>query len=357
MDSLAQEARNRILILGHDTSTVMLRSAQLTLAGWNTVQAMDWIDALTAVRSHDIDLALLILHVDDMVAMDLPAVLRQVTQAAYLPILVLAQNAAEPYRCKFLDCGADDVLEDHVSAIELIAHARGQLRIKHLQDELANSRQALREALNREQALLAKTQQDNDQLRTLAATDPLTRTQNVRSFQDILEHEYRTAVRYQHPLSLLMLDIDHFKVVNDSYGHPTGDYVLKELAVILKQSVRDSDVVCRTGGEEFSIILPRANDAQAAQFAERVRRQVQEHLFSVYGQDLHVTISIGWSSFPVDSDVSDCQAMVYLADQALLNAKQNGRDRVTGVRDLDPVVLGRLRRQLQMTAQVQTIAG
>jgi two-component system cell cycle response regulator len=130
--------------------------------------------------------------------------------------------------------------------------------VKDLHDKLAASRLALQEALRRERKLLAKLRRDNAHLQALVTTDPLTHVQNRRSFRDILDHEFKMARRYNQPLGLLALDVDHFKVVNDSHGHPSGDYVLKELAVILTRSVRESDVVARTGGEEFCVLLPKA---------------------------------------------------------------------------------------------------
>jgi diguanylate cyclase len=146
-----------------------------------------------------------------------------------------------------------------------------------------------------------------------------------------------------------MLDVDHFKIVNDTHGHPSGDYVLKELAVILKNSVRDSDVVARTGGEEFSVILPKADREQAAQFAERIRCETSQREFDVYGKKIHVTISIGFATYPLDAEITDAEMLVYFADQALLHAKESGRDRVVPFGELDLVVRRRLRRQhLQM---------
>jgi diguanylate cyclase len=141
--------------------------------------------------------------------------------------------------------------------------------------------------------------------------------------------------------------VDHFKLVNDTYGHPSGDYVLKELAVVLQRSVRQSDVVARTGGEEFTIVLPKAGPRQAARFAERIRKEVRARKFEVYGQKPHVTVSIGLASYPADAEITDQEMLVYFADQALLAAKENGRDQVVTFRQMDPSVRRRLIRQLR----------
>jgi len=210
---------------------------------------------------------------------------------------------------------------------------------------LSASHEALQQALARERKLLTKLRRDNQQLQRLAATDALTHVQNLRSFQDILAHQFRTAKRYGRPLSLLLLDVDHFKRVNDIHGHPSGDYVLKELAVILTQSVRESDVVCRTGGEEFSMILPEADCPQAEALAERIRAVTCDRQFLVYGHTIRVTVSLGSATFPTDVEVTEPALLVFFADQALLCAKEAGRNRVFACRHLPPETRAHLRRQ------------
>jgi len=283
--------------------------------------------------------------VDEMVDTDLPNVLRNVSPADYLPVMIIAGDPAEEQHCRFLNSGADDVISEATSPAEMTARIRAMLRIKELHDQLSASRSELQRSLKRERRLLAKAKRDNDHLRALCTTDPLTHVQNVRSFRDIFAHEFKMAKRYDQHLSLLMLDVDHFKVVNDTHGHPSGDYVLKELAVILTRSVRESDVVARTGGEEFCLILPKADRRQAMRFAERVRKEVYRRRFIVYGQHIHVTVSLGLASFPDDAEITDPDHLIYCGDQALLMAKETGRDRAVAFRDLDPAVRLRLCRQ------------
>lgn len=334
-----------VLLMSSDPAIASQRGAQLALAGWQVIQAGESIEALAAVRSRHVDLALLHLPVDDVTAMDLPAVLREVSPSPYLPVIIVAESPAEQDRCRFLDCGADDILCTRTSADEMAARIRALLRVKELHDQLAASRAALEESLRRERKLMGKLRRENTQLQAIATTDALTHVQNRRSFQDLLGHEYRNARRYSQALSLLALDVDHFKVVNDTHGHPCGDYVLKEFAVILTQSVRESDVVARTGGEEFSILLPKAGRSQAEQFAERIRREVAQREFVVYGQRIHITTSIGSATYPADAEVTEPDMLAYLADQALLHAKETGRDRVAAVHQFDTAVRARLRRQ------------
>ena len=321
------------------------RCARLVLVGWEVVRVADEIEALSAVKSQRIDLAMLHISVDETLDTDMPNVLRKISSAAYLPVVILADIAAEQERCRFLDCGADEVIRADASPAEIASRIGALLRIKELHDQLADSRAALEQALHRERQLLGRLRRDNDRLRSLATTDPLTHVQNIRSFNDILDHEFKMAKRYEQSLSLLVIDVDHFKVVNDVHGHPSGDYVLKEMAVILKRVVRESDVVARTGGEEFTIVLPKADRRQARKFAERIRREVGSRKFAVYGRKIHITISIGSATYPADAEITDPDMLVYCADQALLSAKENGRDRVVAFSDLDMAVRVRLRRQ------------
>jgi len=338
-------AAHHVLLMSSEAPVASARAAQLALAGWQVVPAGEPLDALAAVRRCRVDLAVLHLPVGDAAAMDLPNVLRRVSPSPHLPVVILADSPPEQQRCRFLDSGADDIVCAGTSADELAARVRALLRIKELHDQLAASRVALAEALGRERKLLAKLRQENTHLQALVTTDPLTHVQNQRSFSDILAHEFRIARRYNQPLSLLALDVDHFKVVNDTHGHPCGDYVLKEFAVILKQSVRESDVVARTGGEEFSILLPQAGRQQAEQFAERIRREVCLRQFAVYAQTIHITTSIGSATYPADAEITEPDMLMYFADQALLAAKERGRDRVVAVHQLDMAVRARLRRQ------------
>jgi two-component system cell cycle response regulator len=317
----------RALVMDSDRARSAWNCARLTSAGWQTLQAADAAEALAAVNDGDVDVALLHLAADEAQATDLPRVLRLAAEVPHMPVVVLAPAPPEQTRCQFLDSGADEIVPDDISPVELAARLRALMRVKALQDQLHASREALSASLARERALLTQVRRDNAHLMTLCSTDPLTHLYNVRHFD---------SRRYRRHLSLLAFDLDHFKVVNDAHGHPSGDYVLKEFAVILRRCVRDSDVVARTGGEEFSIILPNAGRSQARRLAQRIRRTVSQRKFAVYGQSIHVTTSIGSASYPQDVEITSPHMLTYFADQALLRAKQLGRNRVASVDELDP---------------------
>jgi diguanylate cyclase (GGDEF)-like protein len=164
------------------------------------------------------------------------------------------------------------------------------------------------------------------ELQRLSSTDGLTGVHNHRHFQERLRDEFRRAQRYDDALSLILLDLDHFKAVNDQYGHAAGDGVLREVAGALQRGVRETDLVARYGGEEFAVLLPRTHLTGALTVAERVRRELRALRLGVEGT-LRVTASLGVSSFP-HRTVLTPEQLLLTADEALYRAKHEGRDRI-----------------------------
>lgn len=154
------------------------------------------------------------------------------------------------------------------------------------------------------------------QFEKMATTDHLTNLDNVRRFDEVLNHQMIAAATEGYPLSLLLIDVDHFKRINDTYGHPGGDCILKQLADILKQCSRDNDNVSRNGGEEFAYILPRCTPDDAIALADRLRHTVEQEAFELPdGRTIPITISIGVSSFP-DPSIDSTQ-LLHDADEGL----------------------------------------
>ncbi|PIU67461.1 MAG: hypothetical protein COS84_04590 [Armatimonadetes bacterium CG07_land_8_20_14_0_80_40_9] len=167
---------------------------------------------------------------------------------------------------------------------------------------------------------------DNARLYELAITDELTNLYIYRYFRQRLDNEIKRSRRYFFPLALIILDIDHFKRVNDTYGHQCGDFVLKELAKIIKEEVREVDISCRYGGEEFTVILPETDLEGASTLAERLRESVEEHSFLFKKQLLKITISLGVAE--LSPSLSGIEELINLADIALYQAKEGGRNKV-----------------------------
>jgi two-component system cell cycle response regulator len=180
---------------------------------------------------------------------------------------------------------------------------------------------ALEKAYDLENAVMGA-----EQMRHLAETDPLTNCFNRRALMEKLEQEMDRAARYATMLTGMMIDIDNFKQINDTYGHLVGDRVLKQLAALLKREQRSVDIVARDGGEEFVVLLPETTSTESRNFAERILRRVATHDFGEPGNPVRVTISIGIATFP-DERVTDGESLLRLADTHLYRAKTDGRNR------------------------------
>ena len=182
------------------------------------------------------------------------------------------------------------------------------------------------EEQKRSEQMLIQLQRANEKLEELAATDPLTGIANRREFLHRAEEEASRASRNHQHLSLLAIDIDHFKSINDEYGHQVGDTVLREFVSRTSSVMRPSDLIGRIGGEEFALLLPETSLSQAYKIAERLRQYVEEQSIEVKKGSLKLTISIGVSQYRNGND--SVKKLLYRADQLLYKAKENGRNRV-----------------------------
>jgi diguanylate cyclase (GGDEF)-like protein/PAS domain S-box-containing protein len=165
------------------------------------------------------------------------------------------------------------------------------------------------------------------QLQEQAIRDPLTGLFNRRFFSEALEKEFSKAARENSSLSIILLDVDHFKKFNDTYGHKCGDFVLQSLAKFLDDNVRKGDIICRFGGEEFVVLMPNADADSAQERAELLRKQFEKTLFEYDDKTLKCTFSAGVASFPTHA--SQSELLLSRADQALYHSKANGRNCVT----------------------------
>lgn len=170
-------------------------------------------------------------------------------------------------------------------------------------------------------------------LRKLALTDPLTGAYNRRFLDENLQHKLEEAKRYDQPFSLIMYDLDHFKKINDTYGHQAGDYVLREVAQKVaeqvKSTIRGTDILARYGGEEFILILPRTNLEQASILAERIRKEIERTDFNHDNRFFPVTVSLGVTEYASGKNKEE---LIGTVDKALYQAKQNGRNRIVALK-------------------------
>ena len=165
------------------------------------------------------------------------------------------------------------------------------------------------------------------QMSESALRDGLTKTFNKRYLSERLESEFNYATRHSTPLALLFLDIDHFKKINDAYGHPGGDFVLTALSKLINEILRAEDILARYGGEEFAIISRGSQVGEGEVMAERLRRLVEEHPFDYEGKPIHVTISVGVAGIP-HPGVQGPADLIAVADEMMYEAKRSGRNRV-----------------------------
>lgn len=166
----------------------------------------------------------------------------------------------------------------------------------------------------------------HEEIYRMTILDGLTQVSNKRYLLDYLDKEFARCRRYDRNLSVLLFDIDHFKQINDRYGHLTGDYVLKELADVLRNRIRKEELLARYGGEEFVVILPESTKQVAVDFAEIIRRKVEGHTFEFEGQKMRITISVGVAS--MSQDTRNISELLKLADMAMYKAKKAGRNKV-----------------------------
>ncbi len=239
-----------------------------------------------------------------------------------VPLILMTAVGDEGLATKALKAGFFDYITKSDDYIRMLPNAIMDAYQRHLLRE--EERKRGEDLVQKNAELNVK----NEHLAELSVSDDLTGLYNHRFLHEKFAEEFARCSRYHYPLSCLMIDIDHFKSINDSYGHQAGDRVLKELADFLSSYLRRADTVARYGGEEFVILLPHAGYEGAATLAERLRKKVMDITFA---QSLHlqirITVSIGISSYP-DDPIDQKDTMLFYADKALYRAKTGGRNRV-----------------------------
>ena len=222
-----------------------------------------------------------------------------------IPILLLTDPADEARTAKALELGANDYLVRPIDRNELSARVRTQIKRRRYDEGLRQTLQATIE---------------------LAVTDPLTGLNNRRFLDTHLPNAIDRARRDEKPLSVMIADIDHFKRINDGWGHDAGDAVLRQFAARLKDSLRASDLACRFGGEEFVVLMPEADERVARTIAERLRQQISDYPFEIAGEEILVTVSAGIAVLDPFGD--NRETLLQRADRGLYAAKREGRNRV-----------------------------
>jgi diguanylate cyclase (GGDEF)-like protein len=300
----------RILVVEDSRTQAEWLSQVLKREGYEIALAADGREAIRRVRTDPPDLVLLDMILPDMDGLEVLRVIKAKSDEHFIPVILLSVKSDLESRVAGLRIGADDFLAKPFADAEIQARAAAMLRIKSLQDQLRAAKA---------------------QLERLSITDGLTGLYNHRHFEERLAEEFRRSQRYGDPVSLMMLDLDHFKEVNDRFGHPFGDRVLRDTAELIRTSIRDPDICARYGGEEFAIILPKTHLQGAQTVAERMFKSLRGKRYAVEGagesSSLAVTASVGIAVFP-SRDVTSPELLVKLADEALYRAKRGGRNAI-----------------------------
>jgi diguanylate cyclase (GGDEF)-like protein len=297
----------RLLVVDDDALLRRSLNLQLTRAGYEVHEAEDGQMAWEMIEREGYRFVITDWNMPGVNGPDLVRRIREGGLPGYTYILMLTAHVEKLDVVVGLQAGADDYVTKPFDMDELRARVAIGARILELESRLKDS--------------LASTAE-------LAVRDGLTGLFNRRAFDNRLADEVQRAVRYQRPLSLLMIDIDYFKLYNDQHGHPQGDALLRELSTLFLSCVRSTDFVARYGGEEFVVILPETNTANGLAVARSILERVCVHPFSYRETQPggSLTVSIGVAGF--DSEQPDPAHLLLAADQALYQAKGAGRNRV-----------------------------
>ncbi|MGH6824499.1 PleD family two-component system response regulator [Methyloceanibacter sp.] len=302
-----QVARGGRIMLVEDNDGSYRRIQDALRGEFELAREADPASALLRLPDGDFDLIIISLSLQEADGLRLCSQVRSLDRARHLPILIIAEPGNDAPLLKGLDMGVNDYVVRPIDPNELLARVRTQVKRKRYIDHL---RVRLEESVE------------------MAILDPLTGLHNRRYMTSHLDTLFEDASQRGKPLSVLLIDIDHFKVVNDSHGHDTGDAVLREFAARIRRNTRGIDVACRLGGEEFVVVIPDCDLAMACQVGERLRQCIAAAPFEVGGKVglLQVTASVGVAAVEFDDDAPEF--MLKRADQALYCAKRDGRNRV-----------------------------
>ena len=285
----------KVLIIDDSPDALALAKARLASEGLDILCAGGAIEGLATVERERPDLILLDVDMPDMSGFDVCRQLKESVELCMIPIVFLSGSDNAEDKAKGLDLGGMDYVTKPFDSFELRARVRAALRMKRLQDMLVE----------------------------YAMVDPLTGLPNRRALMERLALEWARVQRRGEPLSVVMADIDHFKNVNDTYGHAVGDEVLRQVAGAIASQCRETDMPARYGGEEFLIVVPGELASSATSLAERCRKAVEESNLTIGSQVITQTATFGVAD---TTNASSIELLINAADEALYRGKTSGRN-------------------------------
>jgi diguanylate cyclase (GGDEF)-like protein len=299
----------KILVVDDEQDICALISGFLSGEGYTAITAENSEEGLRLFRNESPDLVITDIKMPGRNGVDLLKDIK--AEDPSMDVIVLTGHSDELTAIDCLHSGAYDYLLKPLEELDLL---------------LASIQRAIQK-----RRLEARNLQLVKELEEMAIRDPLTGLYNHRHMHTCLSEEIARALRYEHPFSIMMIDIDHFKQVNDSYGHLVGDFVLKRMVRLFEEHMRLTDTIFRYGGEEFIILLPETEKNEALLVADRLLDTIRSHTFDCDGNRVRITISIGSAMFP--EEARDIPSLIGLADRRLYRAKKKGRDRHEFVTD------------------------
>jgi diguanylate cyclase (GGDEF)-like protein len=288
-----------ILVIEDHPDQRDLLAIVLQREGYRVITAPNGVDGLAKLEQEHVQIALSDIMMPKMDGFELIKRIRSNSALKSIYFILITARIQEGDRVRGLDLGADDYITKPFSFSELLARVRVGSRVVQYQRHLEHQSQI----------------------------DSLTGLYNRRAFEKKMEEEFERSKRYQHPLSLLILDIDNFKNINDTYGHHGGDSALVKISETLRAKTRQTDFPSRFGGEEFVLVLPETDHESALQVANKVHEEIRSCTFGTAGQSFSLTVSIGLSSTS-NCAYRDWREMLKDADEALYVAKNTGKDRI-----------------------------
>jgi len=286
-----------VLVIDDSPDSIVIARACLAKEGLDVFWATSGRTGLAAAKKNKPDLILLDVNMPDMGGFEVCRELKANPELCMIPLVFLTGRDSPEDRVRGLDNGAVDYVIKPFDAVELRARVRAALRTKRLQDLLIQ----------------------------FAHIDPLTGLGNRRALMERLHQEWMRIQRHGGSVAFVMADVDHFKQINDTHGHHTGDRILSEIAKVIMKQCREIDFPTRYGGDEFAIVLPNCDTQGATQMAQRCRRTVEEATLLEDRANVAATLSFGIA----DSQGAPCEEnLVKEADEALYRAKQAGRNRI-----------------------------
>ena len=310
MTKINKECQN-IYIVDDILENIQVLGKILVDHGYNIQVAHSGEQLLTGIQKKIPDLILLDVSMPGMDGYEVCRTLKKKDATKDIPVIFLTARTDKDDIIKGFKAGGIDYITKPFHADELLIRVNTHLQLKQAHDLIKQQKEDL--------------QQKNDELYSLSITDGLTKIHNRLFFMDILKKEFSRSQRHSADLSCILFDLDHFKIINDTYGHLTGDYVLKETARHVKTVVREEDYLARYGGEEFIILLPDTGIDQAYTVAEKIRKIIEASQFSDDDTVVSVSISLGVSSSTSGHPENEEQ-LVHFADTALYQAKNSGRN-------------------------------